>query len=183
MRTSDDVVGPRVTFFHTYKNPKGTNCWTEYTLDLQQMVQWQTRDSVKSSRTMRKVDAFWTSDPRIKFAWGRKNFCEEQDTPEHHTTPRLFDSWMPPGATAPPPAKAPPPILHQALGDTQATGFQVEGDQATGSEDSSQISDKSWDVIPDTISDFRHDSRNTFADVWRLYQDCGWKVGTDSEAT
>ena len=51
--------------------------------------------------------------------------------------------------TAPPPAKAQPPIFHQALGDTQATGFQVEGDQATGSEDSLQISD--WHVIPDTI--------------------------------
>ena len=156
MRTSDDVAGPCVSFKHTYTNPKGNNEWTLYTLDLQQMVQWQTRDSVKSSRNIRKVNAFWTSDRRIKFEWVRENFCSEQYTPEQQTTPRLFPSWMP-DATETPPAKAPPPILkfHQALGDTQAMGFQVEDDHATGSEDSWQTSDFVFvkDTIPETISD------------------------------
>ena len=156
MRTSDDIAGPCVIFTHTYRNPNGDNEWTEYKLDLQQMVQWQTGDSVKSSRNIRKVNGFWTSDPRVKFEWGRENFCSEQYTPEQQTTPRLFPSSMP-DATETPPAKAQPPILkfHQALGDTQAMGFQVEGDDATGSEDSCQISD--WLVItdtnPETISD------------------------------
>ena len=78
MRTSDDVAGPRLIFLHTYTNRMGEYCWTEYTLDLQQMVQWQSRDSVKMSCNIRKVNAFWTSDHRIKFVWGRENFCSEQ---------------------------------------------------------------------------------------------------------
>ena len=159
MRTSDDVSGPRVTFWHTYANPYGKHEWTEYILDLQTMMQWQTNDSVKSSSNRREVRAFMISDPKIKFEWVHNDSSEAQDTQEPQTTPRLFaswmppDAWMPPHSTAPPPAKAPPPSFHSALGDTQAKGFQVEGGQATDPGDSGQNSGEEWFVIAEPSPD------------------------------
>ena len=46
---------PRVTLKHAYWDPRGRQQDTDYTIDSQKMIHWQTRDSVKLSCKGRNV--------------------------------------------------------------------------------------------------------------------------------